>query len=196
MTFSESCMGVSIGLTHSSCASWVQAWGSILAIVVSAFVAVGLYRRSLADVKQRSEEQMRQRRRTISSLFGKVLPIYEKASDVQEGVMPDVETGQTPEASLVAYLNYKSDAFGLEHDIFAIDSLQAALTRIDVSELFDAQAAEAFIAGLFAVHTLSEHLRAMRDAEGAQDTLAAYLFGGFPSGLAAVKAARNVFGEG
>lgn len=37
---SETCMLVNLGLTRGECASWVQAWGSILAIVVAILVVV------------------------------------------------------------------------------------------------------------------------------------------------------------
>ncbi|MCT9812454.1 hypothetical protein N0K08_17565 [Acidovorax sp. Be4] len=52
---SRTCMLVNMGLTRSECASWVQAWGSIFAIVASVWIARNSYAKELSRRKEEEE---------------------------------------------------------------------------------------------------------------------------------------------
>ena len=63
---SPTCMLINMGLTRGECASWVQAWGSIIAIIVLIIVS-HIDRKSALGMVLRSEEKLAVREREIAA---------------------------------------------------------------------------------------------------------------------------------
>jgi hypothetical protein len=56
---SETCMLIDIGLSRAECASWVQAWGAVGAILVSTLVAILVARKQANDALQLERDRQR-----------------------------------------------------------------------------------------------------------------------------------------
>lgn len=104
----ETCMLVSMGLTRSECASWVQAWGSIGAILMAVW---GVQRAHRLQQDAKAHEQAEDYTRFLETLFqllggarGVSVKII-KLESIGEGSTPD-ERG-----SMLAELTALSDAF-------------------------------------------------------------------------------------
>lgn len=190
----ESCMLVR-GLSPSECASWVQAWGTVAAIVVTVLVATRSYRKAAKDQRKREMQDRAERNRTIANLFAAAAPIYQKVVEIECDMSVDRETNWPPDASLQRYLTYKSQPGGMERDLFAIETYVSAIRRIDVAALADSEASEALISGLFAVEKLAAHLRLMKATLDTRDSRPHFVFGGVADAEQAVRKARHVFEE-
>lgn len=182
------------GFSRGECASWVQAWGSIGAILATGFAAAWPYRRALADQERRRVEDAQQRSRTIARLFGEALPIAQRVV-ILEGSMPaDSEDKAEMSGYVARFLDYKVEATaGLVRDLFAMNIYISALQRVDVAELGDADASTQLIAGLLGLRNVVAHMELMRDAPSVRASKAAFIFGGLPGSAELVDRARQFF---
>lgn len=191
----QSCVLVP-GFSRSECASWVQAWGSIGAIVATAFAAAWPFRKALKNEHLKERVRARERYQTVARLFSEAMSVFDKVIGIEDGLARDPETNDVPTLAMVRFHTYRSAGNrGLEHDLFAIATYIAALQRVDVAELSDAEASSALIGGLFALKQLSEHLVQMHAAEEAGDTQAAFLFGGLREASRVAGNAALLFAE-
>lgn len=104
MTFEigQTCMLVNIGLTRSECASWVQAWGSIGAIAMTAWAVHWAH---MKQVRQKQREQRVEYTSFLETLFqliGSARQIARKIADLEYSPGSSLDDRHTMLAELAA----------------------------------------------------------------------------------------------
>lgn len=104
----QTCMLINIGLTRSECASWVQAWGSIGAIAMTAWAVHWAHKKQLRQKEQESAADYTRFLETLFQLLGGTRGVASKITELEaigEGSTPDEQ------GSMLAELAALSDAF-------------------------------------------------------------------------------------
>ncbi|WP_019653982.1 hypothetical protein [Variovorax atrisoli] len=104
----QTCMLVNIGLSRSECASWVQAWGSIGAIVMAAWAVHWAHRKQLRQKEREAAADYTRFLETLFQLLGGTRGVAFKITEVEA-----VGSGSTPDEqrTMLAELSALSDAF-------------------------------------------------------------------------------------
>jgi hypothetical protein len=113
----ESCMLVR-GLNPSECASWVQAWGSVLAIIASAAVAIFVQR---LEARRARAATLEQEVRMLKIVGQFVFEVRAKLRDIDEHDIPYLHDNWTAVDAPVACLRATPfDAYPVENAAFAV----------------------------------------------------------------------------
>lgn len=94
MAWDQTCMGFAVGLNRAECASWVQAWGSVLAICAAIAIAVWQKR------QDRRKEDERDRRHALQQM-DTLVALAEFASALIEAI----PSAGADEATTKAYID-------------------------------------------------------------------------------------------
>ena len=94
----QTCMLVNIGLSRSECASWVQAWGAILAIAVGAIAVVYQLRTSRRHAIDAERRQLHRRVNAASAVAMNAEAAVAHAAKVIGNYCRDGGEGYYPEA--------------------------------------------------------------------------------------------------
>ena len=101
----QSCMGnFSLGLSEAACASWVQAWGTILTIVATAWIAGAASRKMRKDASAEYTRHLE----VLFQLSGAVLKVLKK---IQECESSEFKTTPSDYDSMTAELSSLGHAF-------------------------------------------------------------------------------------
>jgi hypothetical protein len=113
----ESCVLVR-GLNPSECASWVQAWGSVLAIIASAAVAILVQQ---LEAHRARAAKLEQEIRLLKIIGQFVFEVRAKLRDIDEHDIPYLHRNWTAVDAPVACLRATPfDAYPVENAAFAV----------------------------------------------------------------------------
>lgn len=135
----QTCMLVNIGLTRSECASWVQAWGSIGAIAMTAWAVHWAHKK---QVRQKGREQRVEYTSFLETLFqllGSARQIAQKIADLENSPGSSLDDRRTMLAELAA--------------------LSDAMRRMDLNRFDRFEYVEAWLVGDALVRKLMDAIR-------------------------------------
>lgn len=113
----ESCMLVH-GLTPSECASWVQAWGSVFAVIAAAIVAIFVQQ---LEGRRARAAKLDQEVRMLKIIGQFVFEVRAKLRDIDEHDIPYLHQSWTAIDAPVACLRATPfDAYPVENAAFAV----------------------------------------------------------------------------
>jgi hypothetical protein len=183
-------VATAVAIARADGPAWVQAVGSIVAIVAA--IGIAMWQRHNDQAKEK--RAVRARDKTIVDMTADSLRTFERVRKLEHALVPDRETNQISEQAAIRFFSYKIRGPGrLDHDLFASRAYIDAMQRVAIVDLADAAASGALIGALFGLQTLVSHLELMRTSLKAGDSHAHFLFGGVLDAEIAVANAHACF---